>query len=75
MEESTQKLIARIEDLMEETGIDTIGVFEHVILETQRGFNLNTAELLSWIPADFLPEILQWLEERRAEMEEPEEEV
>jgi 5,10-methenyltetrahydromethanopterin hydrogenase len=72
---AAQEILTRIEDLMEETGIDTIGVFEHVILETQRGFNLNTVDLLSWIPADFLPEILQWLEERRAEMEEPEEEV
>lgn len=75
MQKPTQEILTRIEDLMEETGIDTIGIFEHVILQTQRGFNLNTIELLSWIPADFLPEIIQWLEETRAEMEEPEEEV
>jgi hypothetical protein len=75
MQKPTQEMLTRIEDLMEETGIDTIGIFEHAILETQRGFNLTTVELLSWIPADFLPEIIQWLEQTRAEMEEPEEEV
>jgi hypothetical protein len=46
-----------------------------VIVGTTGGFNLNTVDLLSWIPADFLPEIIRWLEETRAEMEEPEEEV
>ncbi len=75
MQKPTQEMLTRIEDLMEETGITPIGVFEHVLLETQRGLNLDTVELLSWIPADFLPEIIQWLEETRAEMEEPEEEV
>jgi hypothetical protein len=75
MQKPTQEMLTRIEDLMEETGVDIIGIFEHVITGTTRGFNLNTVDLLSWIPVDFLPEIIQWLEETRAEMEEPEEEV
>jgi hypothetical protein len=75
MQKPTQEMLTRIEDLMEETGVDIIGVFEHVIVGTTGGFNLNTVDLLAWIPADFLPEIIRWLEETRAEMEEPEEEV
>jgi hypothetical protein len=74
MDRPTQETLARIDDLMEQTGIGILGVFEHVVLETQRGFNLETREVLSWFPADFLPEITQWLEQELKEQTALEEE-
>ena len=59
---------------MEQTGINIVEVFEHVVVETQRGFNLKPTEVLSWFPADFLPEIIQWLEHELAEQTALEEE-
>ena len=75
MNQPTQEMVARIDALMEQTGIDIVGVFEHVVLETQRGFNLKPTEVLSWFPTDFLPEIIQWLEHELAEQTALEEET
>ncbi|MDQ3830184.1 MAG: hypothetical protein M3361_12965 [Candidatus Tectomicrobia bacterium] len=74
MEQPTQEALSRINDLMEQTGIDIVGVFEHVVLETQRGFNLDPIKILSWFPAEFLPEITQWLEQELKEQTSLEEE-
>jgi hypothetical protein len=56
-------------------GIDIFDIFNHVLLDTPEGSNLNTTEVLSWIPAHFLPEIVQWLEEQVNEQAEDDEEV
>ena len=74
MEQPTQEALSRINDLMEQTGIDIVGVFEHVVLETQRGFNLDPIKILAWFPAEFLPEITQWLEQELKEQTSLEEE-
>jgi hypothetical protein len=77
MAASTPELIARIDELMQQSSevIDIFDIFNHVLLDTTEGRNLNTTEVLSWIPARFLPEIVQWLEEQVNEQAEDEEEV
>ena len=77
MAASTPELIARIDELMQQSSevIDIFDIFNHVLLDTTEGRNLSTTEVLSWIPARFLPEIVQWLEEQVNEQAEDEEEV
>lgn len=64
MAKATPAQIQRACELMGELGgslADIIGVFNHVILETTF-FNVDDAEILSWFPAAFLEEAIQWLE-------------
>jgi hypothetical protein len=77
MAASTPELIARIDELMQQSSevIDIFDIFNHVLLDTTEGRNLSTTEVLSWIPAHFLPEIAQWLEEQVHEQAEDDEEV
>jgi hypothetical protein len=77
MAASTPELIARIDELMQQSSevIDIFDIFNHVLLDTTEGRNLSTTEVLAWIPAHFLPEIVQWLEEQVNEQAEDDEEV
>jgi hypothetical protein len=62
------QLIARIEDLMEQTGEDMTGILQHLILNSKLT-NLEDAHLLAWLPPVALEEVAAWLTEEAEGLE------